>query len=178
MRSSGRLDALTVRIVVARGGNALIRPGDAADAATQRANVGVAVEALAALAAHHQLAVTHGNGPQVGLLALQGDAFPQVALFPLADALLLLTDVRAVEAGWGTPRARPLAAVNTAELRALRFAEGSMAPKVEAACRFAELTGKPAGDRRPGRRAGHPAPGARHLDHGGSARAHDGAHDP
>jgi carbamate kinase len=57
-----------------------------------------------------------------------------------ADALLMLTDVPYAEAGWRTPRARPLTHVTPAELRAIRFAAGSMAPKVEAACRFVEAT--------------------------------------
>jgi carbamate kinase len=73
-----------MRIVVALGGNALLRRGEAVDAETQRRNVTTAVEALAALAASHELVVTHGNGPQVGLLALQGDALSaQAEPFPL-----------------------------------------------------------------------------------------------
>jgi carbamate kinase len=275
-----------MRIVVALGGNALLRRGEAADAAAQRANVAVAVEALAELAAEHEVVVTHGNGPQVGLLALQSESYRQVDPYPLdvlgaesegmigylldqelvnalgarpvatlltqvivdpadpafehptkfigplysadaakqlewhrgwslardgeewrrvvpspqprgivelptirllmesgvlvvcvggggipvvvdrdgrlhgveavvdkdlaaallaeglgADALLMLTDVEAVEAAWGTPDARPLADVTTRELREMAFAAGSMGPKVEAACRFAERTG-------------------------------------
>jgi carbamate kinase len=62
-----------------------------------------------------------------------------------ADALLLLTDVAAVESEWRTPRARPLREASVSELRELRFAPGSMGPKVEAACRFAEATGGFAG---------------------------------
>jgi len=61
-----------MRIVVALGGNALLRRGEAPSAENQRRNVRVAAEALAPLALEHQLIVTHGNGPQVGLLALQG----------------------------------------------------------------------------------------------------------
>ena len=57
-------------IVAALGGNALLRRGEPADADTQRRNVEVAVEQLAQLAEHHRVVVTHGNGPQVGLLAL------------------------------------------------------------------------------------------------------------
>ena len=72
-----------MRIVVALGGNALLQRGEPADAAAQRRNVAVAVEALAALAAEHEVIVTHGNGPQVGLLALQGEAYSQVAPYPL-----------------------------------------------------------------------------------------------
>ncbi len=59
------------RLVVALGGNALLRHGQAANAATQRENVRNAVTALAPLARDHALVVTHGNGPQVGLLALE-----------------------------------------------------------------------------------------------------------
>lgn len=58
-----------------------------------------------------------------------------------ADALLLLTDVAAVEAGHGTPDARPITATTPAALRAQPFAAGSMGPKVEACCRFVERTG-------------------------------------
>jgi carbamate kinase len=274
-----------MRVVIALGGNALLRRGEPADAATQRSNVATAVEAIADLAADHEVIVTHGNGPQVGLLALQGDAYQAVAPYPLdvlgaetegmigylldqelvnalggrpvatlltqvivdrddpafarptrpigpvydretaerlagergwaiapdgsshrrvvaspeprsivelatlrllvesgvvvvcvggggipvavdlegrlhgveavidkdlaaallarglgADALLMLTDVPAVQAGWGTPQARDLGDVSAPELRAMSFAEGSMGPKIEAACRFAEAT--------------------------------------
>ena len=59
-----------------------------------------------------------------------------------ADALLLLTDVDAVIDGFGTPDARPIRRATAAELRARSFPAGSMGPKVEAACRFVEATGK------------------------------------
>src|SRR4051794_15084954 len=72
-----------MRIVVALGGNALIRRGEPADARTQRHNVVDAVAALAELAGEHELVVTHGNGPQVGLLALQGEAYRRVDPYPL-----------------------------------------------------------------------------------------------
>jgi carbamate kinase len=277
-------------VVTALGGNALLRRGEPADVTTQRGNVAAAVEAIAAVAAEHDVVVTHGNGPQVGLLALQGEAYEEVDPYPLdvlgaetegmigylleqelvnelgdarvatlltqvvvdagdsaferptkpigpvfdretaarlaaargwtlaqdgggqrrvvaspeprsivelptirllveagvivvcvggggipvllddqgrlrgaeavidkdlaaallarsleADALLLLTDVPAVEVGWGTPDATPLGEVTSAELRAIDFQAGSMGPKVEAACRFAEATGAVAG---------------------------------
>ncbi|MGZ4179089.1 MAG: carbamate kinase [Solirubrobacteraceae bacterium] len=273
-------------VVVALGGNALLRRGESTDAATQRANIATAVTAIAELAGDHEVVVTHGNGPQVGLLALQSEALHENAPYPLdvigaesegmigylleqelvnqlagrpvatlltqvivdaddpafaqptkpigpvydqrtasrlagergwsiaadgehyrrvvaspeprsivelatlrllvgagvlvvcvggggipvmiderhrlrgveavidkdlsaallatqleADRLLLLTDVPCVEADWRTPRARPLTYVTTRELRALQFAGGSMAPKIEAACRFVETTG-------------------------------------
>ena len=61
-----------------------------------------------------------------------------------ADALLLLTDVPAVQDGYGTRQARPIRRATPAELRARDFPAGSMGPKIEAACRFVEATGKPA----------------------------------
>jgi carbamate kinase len=277
---------MSMRVVVALGGNALLRRGEPAEASTQRRNVEIAVTAIAELAAQHEVIVTHGNGPQVGLLALQGDAYQAVTPYPLdvlgaetegmigylldqelinalgarpvatlltqvivdpedpafrapskpigpvydretagrlaaergwsvapdgdryrrvvpspepraiveldtlrllidagvlvvcvggggipvavdrdgrlhgveavidkdlaaallarglgADALLMLTDVGAVQVGWGTDHARELADVTTDELRSMTFAAGSMGPKVQAACRFAESTG-------------------------------------
>jgi carbamate kinase len=59
-----------------------------------------------------------------------------------ADALLLLTDVDAVIDDFGTPDARAISHATPAELRARSFPAGSMGPKVEAACRFVEATGK------------------------------------
>ena len=70
-------------IVVALGGNALLRRGEVMSADNQRRNVRCAAEALAPIAAEHQLVIGHGNGPQVGLLALQGDAYKKVATYPL-----------------------------------------------------------------------------------------------
>jgi len=72
-----------MRVVVALGGNALLRRGEPLDAEVQRANVRVAAEAVAGVAAAHQVVVTHGNGPQVGLLALQNVAYDAVAPYPL-----------------------------------------------------------------------------------------------
>jgi carbamate kinase len=270
-------------VVVALGGNALIRRGERADADVQRRNLETAVAAIAEVAADHDVVVTHGNGPQVGLLALQGEAYKGARPYPLdvlgaetegmvgymleqglqnalpgrqvatlltqvvvdahdpafarptkpvgpmyteaealalakergwdvaadgdgfrrvvpspeplsvvelrvvslllaagvlvvcaggggipvvparhgglrgveavidkdlaasllarllhADALLILTDVDHVVRDHGTPAAMPLSHVTAAELREMRFAAGSMAPKVEAACRFVE----------------------------------------
>lgn len=273
-----------MRVVVALGGNALLRRGEAPESAAQRRNVDSAAASIAELAREHEVVLTHGNGPQVGLLALQSEAYTQVPAYPLdvlgaesegmigylleqglrnelpgrevatlltqvvvdpgdpafaaptkpigsvypeadarrlaaergwavapdgdgfrrvvaspepleiveldairvlldggvlpicvggggipvsrngrlagveavidkdkaagllaerlgADALLLLTDVEAVELGWGTPGARPLGTVTVDALREHAFAPGSMAPKVAAACRFVEATG-------------------------------------
>jgi carbamate kinase len=273
-------------VVAALGGNALLRRGEPMDAATQRANIVRAARAVAAVAQHHEVVITHGNGPQVGLLALQAEAYRDVAPYPLdvlgaesegmigylleqelmnalpgrpvatlltqvsidaldpafarpskpigpvydepagkllaasrgwalapdgegvrrvvaspeprailelvgirllieagvlvvcaggggipvtiaadgviqgveavvdkdraaallaeqldADALLLLTDVPRVVAGWGTADAVELHRTTPTQLRDLTFAAGSMGPKVEAACRFVERTG-------------------------------------
>ena len=71
------------RIVVALGGNALLRRGEPAEAATQRLRVREAAAALARLANEHDLVITHGNGPQVGLLALEAEAYDGVTPYPL-----------------------------------------------------------------------------------------------
>ncbi|MBS1886403.1 MAG: carbamate kinase [Actinobacteria bacterium] len=276
-----------MRILVALGGNALLRRGQPADAATQRRNVEAAAVGLAELAADHELVVTHGNGPQVGLLALQSESYRSVAPYPLdvlgaesegmvghllelalrnlmpgrevvtvltetvvdpddpafedptkpigpvysaaeaarlraergwvlgrdgdryrrvvpspepraiselrplrllidagvlvicaggggipvtlgadgrlrgvegvvdkdltaallarrldADLLLMLTDVDAVHLAWGTDHDRPLREAEADQLRTMTFAAGSMGPKVDAACRFVDATGR------------------------------------
>lgn len=281
---------MTVSVVVALGGNALLRRGEGLELDSQRRNIAVAVAAIAELARSERVVVTHGNGPQIGLLALQGEAYRDARPYPLdvlgaesegmigylldqelvnalgarpvatlltqvvvdgddpafetpskpigpqydretayrlasergwtiaadgeryrrvvaspeprsivelatirllveagvlvvcvggggipvmvgedgrlrgveavvdkdlaaallaggigADALLMLTDVEAIEAGWGTPQARRLGDVTVGELRAMDFSPGSMGPKVEAACRFVESTGRLAG---------------------------------
>lgn len=276
-------------VVAALGGNALLRRGESLDAETAQRNAKVAAAALASIAREHQLVVTHGNGPQIGLLALQSEAYRDVRSYPLdvlgaesegmigylleqelgnalpdrqvaslltqtvvdagdpafahprkpigpmydadtagqlaaqrgwavapdgtgwrrvvaspapcsivelptielmlghgvlvvcaggggvpvvvdahgarhgveavvdkdgasallaegigADLLVLLTDVGAVELDWGTPRARALRETTVEALRHCRFETGSMGPKVEAASRFVENTGRPA----------------------------------
>ena len=276
-----------MRIVVAVGGNALLERGESPDAEIEQRHIRVAVDALAPLARSDQLVITHGNGPQVGLLALEsatdpvltrpypldalvaqtqgmigywflqglqnavggreiagvitqtlvsaadpafadpakfvgpgypeaearriaaergwtvkadGNAWRRVVASPSplrivetrlirqlldsgvvvicgggggapvvrnrlgelegieavvdkdfasgllaealdADMLLVLTDVAGVETGYGTPAARPIHRAAPADLRALGFPAGSMGPKVEAVCRFVELTG-------------------------------------
>jgi carbamate kinase len=274
------------RLVVALGGNALLRRGEAMTADVQREHAAEAMTAVAELAGSHDIVLTHGNGPQVGLLALQALAYTDVPAYPLdvlgaetegmigyvleqelsnrlpgrtavtvltqvvvdpddpafetptkpigpvyteeqaqrlerergwtiaadgdhfrrvvaspeplrivelsairmlvdagaivvctggggipvtmreagtlhgveavidkdlaaellarsldADFLLMLTDVGAVMRGWGTPDARPIRRTTPTELRGMQFANGSMGPKVAAACRFVEATG-------------------------------------
>ena len=70
-------------IVVALGGNALLRRGEPMTAENQRNNVRAAATALAPVAAEHRIVIAHGNGPQVGLLALQGAAYADVETYPL-----------------------------------------------------------------------------------------------
>lgn len=70
-------------IVAALGGNALLRRHESPDAEVAQRNVKVAASALAEIAQDHQLVVTHGNGPQIGLLALQSEAFHDVRTYPL-----------------------------------------------------------------------------------------------
>ena len=72
-----------MRVVVALGGNALLRRGEPLTAENQRANARLACKALAPLALEHELVISHGNGPQVGLLALQGSAYTEVDPYPL-----------------------------------------------------------------------------------------------
>jgi carbamate kinase len=279
-----------MRIVVALGGNALLRRGQPMTAQNQQTNIQTAARAIATLAPDHDLIIVHGNGPQVGLLALQAEAYKTIQPYPLdilnaesegmigymieqelrnqlpdrqvvtlltqievdandpafthptkpigsiytqaeaeqlaaergwaiapdgeayrrvvpspeprriielgaiqllvqsgalvicvggggipvvvtptgaihgveavidkdlaaallaaslkVDALLLLTDVDAVYANWGTADAQPLHHVSPEQLRHYTFAPGSMAPKVEAICRFVEQTGGMAG---------------------------------
>jgi carbamate kinase len=72
-----------VLLVVALGGNALLRRGEPMEATNQRANIRRAAEALAPVARGNRIVVTHGNGPQVGLLALQNASYREVAPYPL-----------------------------------------------------------------------------------------------
>lgn len=284
--------SLNMRVVVALGGNALLKRGEPMSADAQRANVRKAATALADLAKDHEVIVAHGSGPQVGLLALQAAALKEVPPYPLdvisaesigmigymieqelanalpastrlatllthieverddpafgrpekpigpiyealeaektraaygwpmveeapgrwrrvvssplpkrivqievirmlvtakvvticaggggipvvrkasgglqgveavidkdraagllaadltADGFLMLTDVDAVYLDWGTPQQRPVRRAQPAELATHYFSPGSMGPKVEAACQFAEIPGRIAG---------------------------------
>ena len=72
-----------MRVVVALGGNALLKRGQPLTAENQRRNVAIAAKALAPLAHDYQLVISHGNGPQVGLLSLQSAAYEEVEEYPL-----------------------------------------------------------------------------------------------
>jgi carbamate kinase len=72
-----------MRMVVALGGNALLKRGEPVSADAQRSNVRLAALQLAKAAAGNDLVIVHGNGPQVGLLVSQGQGAPQAERFPL-----------------------------------------------------------------------------------------------
>ncbi|MFL6145217.1 MAG: carbamate kinase [Labedaea sp.] len=72
-----------MRIVIALGGNALLRRSDPMTTEVQRHNVRIAAAAIAPLAQEHSVVVVHGNGPQVGLLSLQAESYPGTEPYPL-----------------------------------------------------------------------------------------------
>lgn len=72
-----------MRILIALGGNALLKRGEAMTADNQRRNIATACKAIARLEGKHQIIISHGNGPQVGLLALQSESYAdKVAPYP------------------------------------------------------------------------------------------------
>ena len=106
-----------MRVVVALGGNALLKRGEPMTAENQRANVRAAAPALATVAKDHQLVLSHGNGPQVGLLALQAASYADVDPYPL-DILGAQTEgmigyVLEQELGNAMPPDAPLATMLT-----------------------------------------------------------------
>lgn len=106
-----------MRLVAALGGNALLRRGQPLSAANQRDNVAIACEALGPIAAEHDLVIAHGNGPQVGLLALQGAAYPAVETYPLdvlgAETEGMIGYLIEQELGNRLPADRPIATLLT-----------------------------------------------------------------
>jgi carbamate kinase len=73
-----------MRVVIALGGNALLKRGQQLSAENQRANVKTAAKAIAGIMeAGHEVVISHGNGPQVGLLALQNAAYKEGSSYPL-----------------------------------------------------------------------------------------------
>ena len=72
-----------MRIVIALGGNALLRRGEEMTAENQRENIRIAVKVLAPIIEKHEVVISHGNGPQVGLLSLQSAAYKEVEEYPL-----------------------------------------------------------------------------------------------
>jgi carbamate kinase len=106
-----------MRVVVALGGNALLRKDEEPTASNQRKNVRIAAEAIAPIADAHQIVITHGNGPQVGLLALQAAAYEGVRAYPLdvlgAETEGMIGYMIEQELGNLLPVERPLATILT-----------------------------------------------------------------
>jgi carbamate kinase len=72
-----------MKVVIALGGNALLKRGERLESDVQRQNVAHAAAAVAAIARQHRVIVTHGNGPQVGLLAMQAESYAGLRPYPL-----------------------------------------------------------------------------------------------
>jgi carbamate kinase len=109
-----------MRIVVALGGNALQRRGEPMTVEGQRHNVAVACKSLAPVAEEHELVISHGNGPQVGLLALQAASYDDVSAYPF-DVLGAQTEgmigyLIEQELGNLLPADKPLATILTMTL--------------------------------------------------------------
>src|SRR6185436_16286237 len=104
-------------IVIALGGNALLRRGEPMTAENQRRNIRTAAASIAPVAAAHRVVVAHGNGPQVGLLALQGAAYKDVEAYPLdvlgAETQGMIGYLVEQELGNLLPFERPLATLLT-----------------------------------------------------------------
>jgi carbamate kinase len=106
-----------MRIVIALGGNALLRRGEPLTAENQRSNVQLAADRIAQIAPGNELVIAHGNGPQVGLLALQSQAYTEVRPYPLdilgAQTEAMIGYVIEQELGNVLPPDQPLATVLT-----------------------------------------------------------------
>ncbi|MCV7151335.1 carbamate kinase [Mycolicibacterium pyrenivorans] len=106
-----------MRIVIALGGNALLQRGQPMTADNQRANIRVAAERIAAIVEGNEIVVAHGNGPQVGLLALQAAAYHGVAPYPLdvlgAQTEAMIGYVIEQELGNVLPTEQPIATLLT-----------------------------------------------------------------
>jgi carbamate kinase len=106
-----------MRVVVALGGNALLRRGEPLTDDNQRKNAAIACDELAPVALAHELVISHGNGPQVGLLALQAEAYDEVPPPPLdvlgAQTQGMIGYIVEQELGNRLPFKKPLASLLT-----------------------------------------------------------------
>jgi carbamate kinase len=106
-----------MRVVAALGGNALLRRGQPMTAENQRENVAIAARALLPVALEHDLVLTHGNGPQVGLLSLQNAAYKPEEEYPLdildAETEGMIGYLLEQELGNLLPPGRPMATLLT-----------------------------------------------------------------
>ena len=106
-----------MRVVVALGGNALLRRGQPMTVENQRENVRVACDHLAPIGEKHELIISHGNGPQIGLLALEEAAYEEVPESPLdvlgAETQGMIGYLIEQELGNRLPFEKPLASLLT-----------------------------------------------------------------
>jgi len=106
-----------MRVVVALGGNALLRRGQPMTVENQRENVRVACDHLAPIGEQHELIISHGNGPQIGLLALEEAAYEEVPESPLdvlgAETQGMIGYLVEQELGNRLPFEKPLASLLT-----------------------------------------------------------------
>ena len=106
-----------MRIVIALGGNALLRRGEKMTADNQRENIRIAARALAPIIEEHEVVISHGNGPQVGLLSLQSAAYKEVEEYPLdilgAQTQGMIGYVIEQELGNLLPIGKPIASILT-----------------------------------------------------------------
>lgn len=106
-----------MRVVIALGGNALLRRGQPMTAENQRANIRAATKRIAEIVPGNEIVVAHGNGPQVGLLALQAAAYVDVPAYPLdvlgAQTEAMIGYVIEQELGNLLPDDQPLATILT-----------------------------------------------------------------
>ena len=106
-----------MRMVVALGGNALLRRGQPMTVENQRENVRLACDRLAPIAEQHELIISHGNGPQIGLLALEEAAYQEVPESPLdvlgAETQGMIGYLIEEELGNRLPFEKPLATLLT-----------------------------------------------------------------
>ena len=106
-----------MRVVVALGGNALMRRGQSMTAENQRENVKLACDHLAPIGEKHELIISHGNGPQIGLLALEEAAYAEVPESPLdvlgAETQGMIGYLIEQELGNRLPFEKPLASLLT-----------------------------------------------------------------
>ena len=106
-----------MRLVVALGGNALLRRGQVMSVENQRANVRTACDRLAPIAVEHELVISHGNGPQIGLLALEEAAYEDAPDAPLdvlgAETQGMIGYLVEQELGNRLPFEKPLASLLT-----------------------------------------------------------------
>jgi carbamate kinase len=106
-----------MRVVVALGGNALLRRGQPMTPENQRTNVKLACDHLAPIGEKHELIISHGNGPQIGLLALEAAAYTEVPESPLdvlgAETQGMIGYLVEQELGNRLPFEKPLATLMT-----------------------------------------------------------------